>query len=118
MDERTVSPEGLTHDQVLELRKREGYNELSTGGRPGFAASVLSVVREPMTLLLLVCGGVYTLLGDRQEALLLLGFVVFIMVLTLVQERKTERALETLRDLASPRALVVRDGARVRVAGR
>ncbi len=49
---------------------------------------------------------------------MLLGFVVFIMALTLVQERKTERALEALRDLASPRALVIRDGERVRVAGR
>ncbi len=71
-----------------------------------------------MSLLLLTCGGVYAAVGDRQEAFMLLGFVIFIMALTLVQERKTGRALEALRDLASPRALVIRDGQRVRVAGR
>jgi Ca2+-transporting ATPase len=71
-----------------------------------------------MTLLLLTCGGIYMAIGDRREGFMLLGFVVFITALTLFQERKTERALEALRDLASPRALVIRDGQRVRIAGR
>ena len=79
---------------------------------------VQNLLREPMSLLLLICGGIYAAVGDRQEALMLLGFVIFIMALTLFQERKTGRALDALRDLASPRALVIREGARVRVAGR
>jgi Ca2+-transporting ATPase len=108
----------LSEVEVLERRKHDGYNELPASGRWGIVASALAIVREPMSLLLLVCGAIYIVLGDRQEALMLLGFVVFIMVLTLVQERKTERALEALRDLASPRALVIRDGKRSRVAGR
>ena len=45
-----------------------------------------------------------------REALMLLGFVFVVMGITLYQERKTERALEALRDLSSPRALVIRDG--------
>jgi len=69
-----------------------------------------------MTLLLLGCGGIYLSLGERQDSLMLLGFVVFIMGITLFQERKTERALEALRDIASPRALVLRDGRRTRIA--
>jgi Ca2+-transporting ATPase len=76
------------------------------------------MLREPMTLLLLFCGGIYFVLGDRNEAVMLLGFVVFIVALTLFQERKTEHALSSLRDLASPRALVIRNGQRVRIAGR
>ena len=109
---------GLSSAQVLERRARDGWNDLPTARRRGLATAVLAAVREPMTLLLLVCGAVYAAIGDREEALMLVGFVVFIMGLTLVQERKTERAIEALRDLASPRALVIRDGARVRVAGR
>jgi Ca2+-transporting ATPase len=81
-------------------------------------ADIATILREPMSLLLLVCGGIYISVGDRREALMLLGFVVFILVLTLFQQRKTERALDALRDLASPRALVIRGGQRVRVAGR
>ena len=62
--------------------------------------------------LLLVAGSlIYFILGDLQEALMLMGFVFVVMGLTLYQERKTERALEALRDLSSPRALVIRDGA-------
>jgi len=69
--------------------------------------------------LLLVAGGlIYLILGDLQEALMLMSFVFVVMGLTLYQERKTERALEALRDLSSPRALVIRDGLHKRIAGR
>ena len=109
---------GLGQAEVFERQRRDGYNELPGRERLTVLASVVGLLREPMSLLLLVCGGIYLALGDRQEAAMLLGFVIFIMGLTLVQERKTEGALEALRDLASPRALVIRDGRRVRVAGR
>jgi Ca2+-transporting ATPase len=49
---------------------------------------------------------------------MLLGFVLVVMGITIYQERKTERALDALRDLSSPRALVIRDGKRVRIPGR
>ena len=62
-------------------------------------------------------GHIYLFLGDVQEALMLLGFVFVVMGITLYQERKTERALEALRDLSSPRALVIRDGQQKRIAG-
>ncbi len=75
-------------------------------------------MREPMFLLLVACGVIYLLVGDMQEAMMLLAFVFFVMGITLYQERKTERALEALRDLSSPRALVIRDGAQQRIAGR
>jgi Ca2+-transporting ATPase len=112
------APLGLSADEVAERRAADGWNELSSSRKRSLLVSVLALLREPMSLLLLVCGAIYVAVGDLQEAVMLLGFVVFIMALTLFQERKTERALEALRDLASPRALVVRSGVRVRVAGR
>jgi Ca2+-transporting ATPase len=71
-----------------------------------------------MLLLLVASGIIYMVLGDIQEALMLLGFVFVIIGITLYQEHKTERALEALRDLSSPRALVIRDGVSKRIAGR
>ena len=71
-----------------------------------------------MFLLLVACGTIYLLLGDVQEAIMLLGFVFVVVGITLYQERKTERALEALRDLSSPRALVIREGRQKRIAGR
>jgi len=75
-------------------------------------------MREPMFLLLVACGVIYLVLGDREEALMLLGFVCVIIGITTYQERKTERALDALRDLSSPRALVIRGGQQRRIAGR
>jgi Ca2+-transporting ATPase len=109
---------GLTSEEAAVRLSRDGANELGTTRRRTLFASVLALVREPMSLLLLACGAIYLVLGDLQESLMLLGFVFLIMGITLVQERKTERALDALRDMASPRALVIRNGRRVRVAGR
>src|SRR5581483_2621048 len=81
-------------------------------------AIAADVLREPMFLLLLVTGGIYLVLGDPHEAAMLLGFVLLITGLTLYEEQKTERALDRLRDLASPRALVLRGGRRRRIPGR
>ena len=108
---------GLSSAEVSQRRARYGVNELARSAGHGLWVDILDLLREPMSLLLLVCGGLYAALGDRQEAFMLLGFVIFIMALTLFQERKTGRALAALRDLASPRALVIRDGERIRVAG-
>lgn len=71
-----------------------------------------------MLALLLAGGVIYLLLGDLSEALILLGFATFSIAITVIQETRTEHVLEALRDLSAPRALVIRDGARVRIAGR
>ena len=71
-----------------------------------------------MFLLLLACGTLYLILGDHEEAMMLLGFVFVVIGITYYQEKKTENALDALRDLSSPRALVRRDGEWVRIAGR
>lgn len=110
--------QGLSESEAAERLKGEGYNELPSTKRRSFFEIAYEVVREPMFLLLLGGGGIYLLLGDVQEAAMLLGFVFVVMGITLYQERKTERALEALRDLSSPRALVIRDGVQKRISGR
>ena len=109
---------GLSEKEAVERLESEGYNELPSSRERGIFSLAFGVVREPMFLLLVACGALYLVLGDLQEAMMLLGFVFFVMGLTLYQERKTEHALDALRDLSSPRALVVRDGRERRIAGR
>ena len=109
---------GLSEAEAAARRLVEGFNELPSAGPRNVFAIALEVLREPMFLLLVACGAIYFILGDAQEALMLLGFVLFIMGISLFQERKTERTLEALRDLSSPRALVIRDGHQKRIAGR
>ncbi|MCE9575899.1 MAG: cation-translocating P-type ATPase [Deltaproteobacteria bacterium] len=109
---------GLTHAGAAARLAADGPNELPTAHRRTFWHGLRDVVREPMTALLIGCGAIYFVLGDREEALMLVGFVGLIVAITLYQERKTERAVEALRELASPRALVIREGAQRRIAGR
>ena len=111
-------PDGLSEAEAAVRLSEDGPNELPSSKRRGPLAVALEVVKEPMFVLLIACGSLYLVLGDVEEALLLLGFVFVVAGIAFVQERKTERALEALRDLSSPRALVVRSGEQRRVAGR
>src|SRR5262245_39025575 len=109
---------GLSEDEAQARLKREGYNELPRTGRRTPFRIVLEVMREPMLALLATGGAVYLALGDLQGAVILLAFAMLSIVITVVQETRTERVLEALRDLTSPRALVIRDGESKRIAGR
>ena len=109
---------GLTSREAAQILGEEGFNELPSTKQRGNLRIALDVLREPMFLLLVACGVIYLMVGDMQEAVMLLAFIFFVMGITLYQERKTERALEALRDLSSPRALVIRDGTQLRIAGR
>ena len=109
---------GLSEKEASDRLAREGFNEIPSAKKRSIISFALSVLREPMLLLLIASGIIYMILGDIQEAFMLLGFVFVIIGITLYQERKTERALEALRDLSSPRALVIRDGVSRRIAGR
>ncbi|MDZ8051163.1 MAG: cation-translocating P-type ATPase [Aulosira sp. ZfuVER01] len=109
---------GLSASEVADRLKQEGYNELPSTVHRTIWAIAWEIVQEPIFLLLVGCGVIYLFLGDVQEALILLGFVFFIIGINLYQEQKTEHSLEALRDLSSPRALVIRDGERQRIPGR
>ncbi len=98
--------------------QQDGPNEIASQKKRGLFAIVIEVVREPMFLMLVAAGALYLLMGSPGDALMLLGFVFVVMAITIVQERRTERALDALRDLSSPRALVIRGGIRRRLAGR
>ncbi len=112
------SVEGLSGEEVEKIREREGFNELPSAGRRGLAEIIAGVFREPMFLLLVAAGAIYFLLGDIPEGLLMLSFVFVIIGITVYQENRAETALETLRNLSSPRALVIRNGQQVRIPGR
>ena len=110
--------EGLSSAEARVRLEQEGYNELPSAEQRSTLKIVLGVAREPMFLLLIVSVTIYLALGDVREAMVLALSLFVIFGITIFQERKTERALEALRDLSSPRALVIRDGEQQRIAGR
>jgi Ca2+-transporting ATPase len=110
--------EGLSDIVAAERLKAEGPNELPSAKPKGFLRIAAEVLREPMFLLLIATGAVYLVLGSVKEAIALAVSILVVVGITLYQETKTERTLQALRDLSSPRALVVRDGSRKRISGR
>ena len=112
------SPHGLEPGRGRRAPAAEGPNELAPPQRRTARRIAFEVAREPMFGPLIAAGVLYLLLGDHGEAAVLLVFVLVTVAITVVQERRSERALEALRDLSSPRALVIRDGQQLRIAGR
>jgi Ca2+-transporting ATPase len=109
---------GLSTAEAKRRLAASGYNELDPSRPHPMWRSIAEVVREPMFLLLIAAGSIYLVLGNVADALMLMFFVLIVITLTVVQQRKSERVLEALRDLSSPRALVLRDGRQQRIAGR
>lgn len=109
---------GLTATEAARRLADDGPNALPGGQRRTLVSIALETMREPMFLLLLAAGTLYLTFGDLQEGLTLFGFVLVTLALTLYQEGRTEHAIEALRDLTSPRALVIRDAKPQRIAGR
>jgi Ca2+-transporting ATPase len=109
---------GLSDKAVSKKLNEEGFNELPREKKRTFRRISFEIIKEPMFILLISCGIIYLLLGDVGEALMLLAFVFIVIGITVYQENKTEKALEALRDLSSPRALVIRGGEPKRIPGR
>ena len=117
MDSQVLTSAGLSAEQAAARLAAEGPNRLPGSERRATLAIAAGVVREPMLLLLVVTAALYLAVGDLHEALVLAASIFVIVVITVFQEQKAERALEALRDLSSPRAVVVRDGTPQRIAG-
>ena len=112
-----ASDEGLSAAVAAQRLMEDGANVLPGDQRRNLWSIARDTLIEPMFLLLLAAGVLYVILGDLQEGLILFGFVLVVLALTLYQEGKTEHALAALRDLTSPRALVLRGGQPMRIAG-
>jgi len=107
---------GLSHEEAARRLAEHGPNALPDGSHQPLWRIAWHVLAEPMLLMLLVAGGIYLALGDRGEALFLLGSVLVVIGITLAQEHRTQRALDALRELSAPQACVVRAGKEIRIA--
>jgi Ca2+-transporting ATPase len=109
---------GLSSAEAAARLRQFGPNELPSPDRRDLARIIFGIVRQPMFALLLGGALVYMLLGEKLDAVILALFATFSVSIGIIQENRSEKVLQSLRSLASPRALVIRDGARQRLAGR
>lgn len=110
--------DGLSSAEAAERLTSDGPNLLPGDSRVGPILVMLRVLREPMLLLLSAAGAVSFVIAEPLDGWMLMGTVIVVIGISVVQEERTETALAALRDLSSPRALVVRDGQNIRIPGR
>ncbi|MBI1895580.1 MAG: cation-translocating P-type ATPase [Acidobacteria bacterium] len=109
---------GLTEEEAAHRRRLEGPNELPAMGRKGFRSIATNLLREPLFVLLAACSLLYLFLGEAADAIALLACFLLVAAITIVEQDKTERALEALRELGAPLATVIRNGRRRRIPSR
>lgn len=110
--------QGLTNSEAKANLKLSGFNEIPAAVRKNIFKIAVEVFKEPMFLLLVSCSLLYVVIGNYHEGITLLCTVLLIIAITFYQYQKTERSLEALRNLSSPRALVLRDDIPIRIPGR
>ncbi|HEX3077477.1 MAG TPA: cation-transporting P-type ATPase, partial [Lachnospiraceae bacterium] len=94
---------------------RYGRNELVPKRKENFFLKVLHIIREPMFLLLLLAAVIYFILGEPRDGSIMLVFVVGIIGIDVIQEWKTDKTLNALKDLSSPHITVIRDGVEISI---
>ena len=112
------SLQGLSKSQVIQRQAQHGFNELAVADKKTLLRLLLRILAEPTFALLLSAGAIYLVIGKIDDALILLGFIFLSVGITLFQERKSARAIDALKELSSPRAIVIRDGVTQRIAGK
>lgn len=110
--------EGLSSREVAKRQQKFGFNELPDKDGKNFLKILYGLITEPMIFLLLATVSIYFILGDKNEAFLLLASFFGIIGIEIYQETKTEKSLEALRNLSSPISDVIRNNKKITIPGR
>jgi len=115
-EQKNVTLKGLTSAQAKKLQEQYGKNELTTRKNESFLHKLLHIISEPMFLLLIIAAVIYFILGEPRDGIIMLVFVTGIISIDVIQEWKTDKTLNALRDLSAPHITVIRDGVEQRIA--
>lgn len=106
----TPNTSGLTTTEAQKRREQFGPNILVPEKRETLFHKILHVILEPMFILLIIAALIYFILGEPRDGLIMLVFVLGIISIEIIQEWKTDRTLNALKDLSAPKITVIRDG--------
>ena len=101
---------GLTDEQVLESRKKYGYNRLEYKKENGFIDALKSLVKEPMVLLLFVAASIYFVSGNIGDGIFLALAIVLVGSISLFQDSRSRNALQKLKIYCQPNCKIIRNG--------
>ena len=110
MTQSNASLKGLSNDEVLQSRIKNGINSLDHQEKNNFLASVIDMIKEPMFLLLIVATSSYFIMGLNDDGVFMLAAIVLISAISLFQESRSRNAIASLKKLTQPKSKVIRNG--------
>ncbi|MDT9337348.1 calcium-transporting P-type ATPase, PMR1-type [Clostridium perfringens] len=101
---------GLSSTEALRRLEKYGKNKLETKKKKTLFKQFLSQLKDVMIYILIIAAIISAFLGEISDALIILLVIIINAVIGVVQESKAEKALDALKELSTPKALVKRDG--------
>ena len=101
---------GLSEYQVRQNGIKYGSNKIEEGKRKSILQMIIDELKEVMVIILIIAMGISLLLGETLDALVILVVIIINTSIGVLQENKAEKALESLKQMAAPKALVLRNG--------
>ena len=106
---------GLDRKEAGERLRRDGRNEMKAPRKKTVAESFLEQLNDPLIYVLIVAAAVSIMLKEVSDAVIIGVVVVLNAVVGMLQEGKARKALESLKKLTSPKAMVIREGKRAEI---
>ncbi|SUY46891.1 plasma-membrane calcium-translocating P-type ATPase/golgi membrane calcium-translocating P-type ATPase [Clostridium putrefaciens] len=111
LKELEVDPsKGLSSNEAKSRLEKYGENKLASKPKKTGIQIFMSQLKDPMIFILLVAALVSGIMGEISDAIIILLVIFINAIVGTVQESKAEKALEALKKLSTPKAIVKRDG--------
>ena len=105
----TKIPTGLSNEEVISSRKKNGNNSLEHQQKNHFLISLLEMIKEPMFLLLVAAASIYYISGDYGDGIFMTVAIVLVSAISLFQESRSRNAIDALKKLTQPNSKVFRN---------
>lgn len=105
-----TSTEGIMTEDAKKRQEEQGFNEISRKDRQSILSMFIDTFKDPMVIVLLIVAIVQIVLGEAVESLIIFAVIIINSILSVVQTKKAEDSLESLRQMATPTTTVIRNG--------
>ena len=102
--------QGLSDEEVIQSRQKNGFNSLDHQDKNYFLASLIEMIKEPMFLLLLTATSIYFITGKYGDGIFMTLAIILISAISLYQESRSRNAIALLKKMSQPKSKVIRNG--------
>ncbi len=110
LKELNSSLNGLTNGEATNRLNKYGYNELEQKKKKTLLKMIVLQLKDAMIIILFIAALISFLLNETAEAIVILVIIFINTLISIIQEKKAENAIEALKSISAPNVKVIRDG--------